>query len=212
MIYQISCKDTNITDIYIGSTKNLEKRIEKHKSDCNKYNKNIKVYKFISNNGKFNNWIFTVIEELQNITKQEAKVRERYYIETLKSSLNSNIPTRTSKEYYEQNKEKKKEYNEQNKEQIQEYKKVYYEQNKDKIKEINKQYREQNKDKIKEQIQEYKKVYYEQNKDKIKEINKQYREQNKDKINEKIICECGCEIIKRNLQKHKKSKKHLVNV
>ena len=50
--------------------------------------------------------------------------------------------------------------------------------------------------------------YYQNNKDKISE----YYQNNKDKIsekqNQKITCECGCEIIKRNIPRHRNSKKH----
>ena len=38
--------------------------------------------------------------------------------------------------------------------------------------------------------------------------NKNYRERNKQKINEKIICKCGCEVIKRGLKSLLKTKKH----
>ena len=92
-----------------------------------------------------------------------------------------------SQEYYQQNKDKIKQYREQNKEQIREQQKQYYEQNKDK----KKQYREQNKEQIREQKKQYyeqkkdkKKQYYETNKEQILEQQKQYREQNKDKIRE----------------------------
>ena len=58
------------------------------------------------------------------------------------------------------------------------------------------------------------KEYYEDNKEKIKEKVKDYKEKNKEKISEKnsqkITCECGCEITRTNLTRHKKtSKKHI---
>lgn len=49
-IYKIQCKNTDITDIYIGSSLNYEQRQQKHKTDCNNINNpnyNIKLYKFI---------------------------------------------------------------------------------------------------------------------------------------------------------------------
>ena len=53
-----------------------------------------------------------------------------------------------------------------------------------------------------------KKEWYDDNKEHIKK----YYETNKEKINEYrsqiVTCECGCEVTKRNLSKHKKSKKH----
>ena len=67
---------------------------------------------------------------------------------------------------------------------------------------------EANKDKILKQ----QKVFYEANKDKILKQQKVYIEANKDKISErnkeKVICECGCELSKRNLTRHCKSKFH----
>ena len=52
------------------------------------------------------------------------------------------------------------------------------------------------------------KQYRIDNKDKIKENHKQYYNNNKDKILEKIICECGCEVVKIALQRHKRTNKH----
>mgnify|MGYP003128030937 CR=1 FL=1 len=84
-------------------------------------------------------------------------------------------------------------------------KKQYYEDNKDKILEKKKNYHKNNKDKFKQ--------YREDNKDKIKQKDKKYYQNNKDKINEKqkekITCECGCIVSRTNLNRHKKSKKHL---
>ena len=39
------------------------------------------------------------------------RARERYYFESLKATLNKLIPSRTNKEYYEENKEELKERN-----------------------------------------------------------------------------------------------------
>ena len=87
-------------------------------------------------------------------------------------------------EYYQQNKDKIKQYYETNKEQIREKQNQYYETNKEQIREKQnqyyKKYYEQNKDKKRE--------YQEQNKDKIRkyqrEYNREYQRKNRDKINE----------------------------
>ena len=67
-----------------------------------------------------------------------------------------------------------------------------------------KEYRENNKEKIKE--------YRENNKEILSEKKKIYREKNKEIISlkgkEKIICECGCEVVKKCISRHKKSNKH----
>lgn len=89
------------------------------------------------------------------------------------------------------------------------YKKEYREGNKDKILEHKKEYYEDNKDKI----LEHRKEYYKDNKDQINERCKKWYEQNKDKISEKkkqrIDCECGSNIRKSDLPKHKRTKKHI---
>ena len=64
---------------------------------------------------------------------------------------------------------------------------------------------EKNKDKILEQ----KHNYYENNKDKILVYYHNYYEDNKNKINEKVKCECGCDVLKRELIPHQKTKKHI---
>ena len=43
----------------------------------------------------------------------------------------------------------------------------------------------------------------------IKEKKREYYKQNAESINQKVICECGCEICKRNLNEHKKTKRHI---
>ena len=75
-----------------------------------------------------------------------------------------------SKQYYQANKEQKKQYSKQ-------HYKQYYEENKEKVKE----YKEANKEKKKEYDKQYYKQYYEVNKEKKKEYDKQYYEENKEK-------------------------------
>lgn len=54
------------------------------------------------------------------------------------------------------------------------------------------------------------------NKEIIKKKNREYHKKNYKEINEKrsvkITCECGCLISKRNIIRHKKTKKHLNNI
>jgi len=118
LIYKIYCKDTSITDVYIGSTKDFYKRKYSHKSSCNNStlkDYNMKVYTFMRENGGFDNWDFEVIEE--NIEdKVQALVREKYYIEFYNTSLNCNKPFRTEEELKQQKKENSKEFREKNKE------------------------------------------------------------------------------------------------
>ena len=180
-IYEIVCKDVNITERYVGSTTNLIQRRRDHKKVCNNENGkqyNRYVYQFIRANSEWENWDVVLIEQVIDCQdKQNLHKRERYYIESLKAGLNKYIPLRTDKEYREENKEKIKEFHENNKDKINKQVKEHYEKNKEKIAERMKEYRENNKDKL----AEYSKEYRENNKDKIAERKKEYRE-NKTRI------------------------------
>lgn len=150
LIYKLCCKDTNITDFYIGSTTSFRHRKSQHKSDCNnekRQNYNCKLYNFIRENGGWENWDMILIEYYKCDTKLELEKKEREIIENLKPTLNKSIPTRTDKEY-------QKQYREDNKEKIKDYDKIRYENNKEKLLEKRKEFYEKNKDKILEKQQE----------------------------------------------------------
>jgi len=129
VIYKIYCKDSTITDYYIGSTKNLYNRKRCHKCRYNKQSK-YKLYNFIRNNGGYNNFDYEILEE---IFIGNLKQYEREYIEKLKPTLNCDVPNRTQKEsviaYRQSQKgiQKEKEYEEY-------YKHIREERNKKKIK------------------------------------------------------------------------------
>ena len=205
-IYHIYCNITGET--YYGSTVNtLAKRMGKHRDEAKENSKNC-ASKSIINRGDYD---YSLVENYKCNNKQELHARERYWIEN-NECVNIVVPGRTKKEWYEANKDKisenHKKYYEENKDKIIEQKKGYYDTNKDKISERDREYRQNNKDKISEQ----KKEWYEANKDKISEQKKGYYDTNKDKISEhkkeKVICECGCEISRTNLSRHRKTKFH----
>lgn len=109
IIYKICCKDINITDIYVGHTTDLTRRRRQHKHSCNNENNknyNMNVYQFIRNNGSWDNWSVIPIEEYPCENVNQAHIRERYWIEELKASLNRCIPLRTHKEWCEYKNEK----------------------------------------------------------------------------------------------------------
>lgn len=200
IIYKICCNDLNIKEIYVGHTTDLIRRRKHHKENCiyeksKQYNQY--KYQFIRENGGFDNWSLVPVEEFSCENVNQARIRERYWIETLQASLNRNIPSRSQKERYEINKEV-----------ICEKAKQRYESNKEEINERNKKYRENNKEKIAEKD----KQKYESNKEKYAEKSKQRYERNKEKIAEKgkvkITCDCGsiCRISDKS--RHLKSKKH----
>ena len=220
MIYKLCCKNSNITDIYIGSTTNFKMRKYQHKNGCiNENNKDYNNYKyqFIRDNGGFENFDMILIEKVNVDNKRDLEKIERKYIDELKPSLNTINPYTSEKEkkeysknWRETNQEYYKEYSKNWRETNQEYYKKYCENNKDKIKENKKIYCENNKDKIKEN----KKAYYENNKTEINEEKKKYREKNKTEINQKqnqkINCEfCGCLSNKQNIKRHQQTVKCL---
>ena len=127
IIYKICCNDVNITDVYVGHTTDLIRRRRAHKfSSSNESNReyNYYKYKFIRENGGWDNWCIVPVEEYPCENVNQARIRERYWIEELKAELNKQVPSRAYKEYREDNKEKIKEkdkrYRENNKEMIKE--------------------------------------------------------------------------------------------
>jgi hypothetical protein len=146
-IYKIKHnEDYEDENIYIGSTCNLIRRRCQHKDTCiNEKNKqhNMPLYLHIRENGGWDNWIMIKIHDYKCSSKSELEIEERRMIDMLKSKLNKYIPTRTRKEYREDNKEviaeKKKEYRKVNKEVLAEKKKEYHKVNKEVIREKYKQ-------------------------------------------------------------------------
>lgn len=143
-IYKICCKDLTITDIYVGSTYNLEKRTRQHKSVCNNKNSskyNIHVYDFIRKNGSFENWQIVLIKYFPCVDRLELEQEERKITEELKATLNKNCARLTEeekKDYHKLHNEKfikehptyYKDLYDNNKEEIKEKQKINYEKNK----------------------------------------------------------------------------------
>jgi hypothetical protein len=145
-IYKIVCSDVNVKQIYVGSTRDMRQRKSQHKHACDKEtnkNYNLYLYKFIRDNGRWENWAMVQIEQYKYNTKPELHARERHFIETLHAELNKVVPTRTDHEYYEENKEK-----------ISGYRKLYYVENKEEMAEKSKLYYEENKEEIKQKHSE----------------------------------------------------------
>ena len=91
-VYKIVCRDKDITEFYIGSSVDFNRRKSEHESHSNNLNCNAycyPVYMFINVNGGFDNWKFEVIKEYKFITKKELTINEQYYKDLLKPELNS---------------------------------------------------------------------------------------------------------------------------
>ena len=132
LIYKIVSNNPDIKDCYVGSSTNFKQRKADHKKNCNsekskKYNLN--VYKFIRDNGGWENWSMVQIEPYPCNTKRELESRERHHFEQLNANLNSQNPSRTPKEYKQDNREailaQKKQYRQDNRDTILAYMKQY---------------------------------------------------------------------------------------
>ena len=93
IIYKICCKDVSINDIYVGHTTNFIQRKNQHKTSS--YNINDKkynqyVYKFIRENGGWDNWSMIQLEKYNCKNRREAEAREYFWIQQLNSTLNTN--------------------------------------------------------------------------------------------------------------------------
>ena len=133
IIYKIVCNDLNITECYVGHTTEFTKRKCNHKSACNNENNksyNFNVYQFIRRNGNWDNWSMIEIEKYNCMDVNEACKRERFWLKTLKATLNKKIPSRTQNEYHQKyndlNKENKKQFYQDNKEKLKDKMKLYY--------------------------------------------------------------------------------------
>jgi hypothetical protein len=110
--YKIVSRDLNIKDIDVGHTTDFKSRKRSHKGYCTNPNRsfyNTYVYNFI-NNGGWENFDVILIEQIKCEDKLHALKKEREYIESLNATLNTQIPTRTNKEWLNDNQEQRKEY------------------------------------------------------------------------------------------------------
>ena len=151
VIYQIVCKDSNIEDVYIGSTNDVRKRMSQHKSNChnpNSENYNNPLYKFIRTNKGWDNWRMEILERFTCNTKFDKVLREREWIHYIKSSLNTYIPANYQTGDVWDNNEYHREWYKINKDKIIEQSKERYKTNKEKISEQNKELYKTNKEQI----------------------------------------------------------------
>jgi hypothetical protein len=108
VIYKIVSNDLTITHSYVGHTTDFRSRKKQHKNVCNDDKAgrhNLKVYKFIRENGGWESFSMVLIEKYPCKDTHEATARERYWYETLNSQLNSIYPQRSRAEYLEDNKD-----------------------------------------------------------------------------------------------------------
>lgn len=88
IIYQFSCKDVNVSEIYIGHTTNYSKRKYHHKMLYNK-GKTSDLYDLIRNNGGWNNWNMSIVAKYNCCNAKEAKMREKEHYNLLMPPINN---------------------------------------------------------------------------------------------------------------------------
>ena len=180
---RIYCIRNNVNDdVYVGSTTQpLSQRFQKHKCDLkNPKKNNFKFYQYMNELGEQNFYI-ELIEEYPCENIEQLRRKEGEWIRKM-ATLNTKIAGRTTREYYEEHLEDKKEYD-----------KLYHEENKDKRSKQAKERYEKDKERIKQRVHDR---YYRE-KDKIKEYTKQTLE-----------CPCGVKFLILNKSRHLKSKHH----
>ena len=170
-IYKLWSPQGTDEEVYYGSTCNdLRFRKYGHKRKDNFCSSNILFE-------KYDDVRIELVEDCPCNNKADLNKKEGEYIRE-NNCLNKNIAGRTDKEYYKDNKEKKKEqkreYYENNKEKTKEY----YDNNKEQILEKQKEYALKNREKINEQHREYNK----KNKEKLADYQREYRRKKKEAL------------------------------
>ena len=103
MMYKIVCKDLTVKSGYVGSSRQLVKRKNNHKTRCNNPNDkkhNLLIYKTIRDNGGWDNWSLIKIEDFPDCKDgTHARMREReLYEELFEEKLNMVRPSITDDE------------------------------------------------------------------------------------------------------------------
>tara|TARA_R110000803_G_scaffold1762_4_gene5755 strand:+ start:87 stop:770 length:684 start_codon:yes stop_codon:yes gene_type:complete len=186
--YKIIDKNGILDLCYVGSSVNMKKRKDAHKTACKSPNNkqhNCKIYKTIRENGGFDEFRFVEIAFREQLTLAQSHIVEDEYRVLLKAQLNTNKCHTTP----EQKKEESK---------------MYYQDHKEHKKMYSKKYRKDNN----EEMSKYNKKYYEDH----KEQSKKYREDNKEdlkaKASVKHICPCGGKYTHEHIATHERTQKH----
>ncbi len=86
-IYQITCKDPDVKELYIGQTETFEKRKYVHSKDSEK--SNLKIYKIIRKHGGWNNWNMKILNHYYCKDEYESRQIEQKYMDVFKATMNS---------------------------------------------------------------------------------------------------------------------------
>ena len=107
IIYKIVHNENLESEVYIGHTTDFRKRKNHHKTSCNNKtginsHSHYKIYEYIRNNGGWDCFNMSVVEEYPCNSKEEAREREQYWFNHFNPSLNyrkAYITENESKEY-----------------------------------------------------------------------------------------------------------------
>ena len=110
IFYKISCCDPNVTEFYIGSTKDFTKRKSVHKHRCINENNKTKQYVFMREQGGWDNWQMNPIDKQLLATRIDARIYERKLTDEHQATLNTNNAYTSDEEKKECNKEYQKAY------------------------------------------------------------------------------------------------------
>jgi len=175
---------------YIGSTKDINNRLRRHKQSCYKVEKqkNRKVYKYIrENNIKIELIVIAVYKK--EYTKEIQRLIEQFWINKYDSKhngLNTDNAFTNKKQWHTI------------------YNKQFYQNNKEREKKRRKDYYYKNR----EYCLEYSSNYLQKNREEINKKRRMAYQKNKNKINIKINCpKCGTLTSKKHIFTHQKTKK-----
>lgn len=163
-------------EFYVGSTCDaLHKRLYNHKQEAKHQPRPVHHH---CNDIGWENVSIVLVEEYACANKMELERQERYWIEEMKPSLNRNMPARTRKEYFEENKyvlvkkerERKAKYRAENADKVRETQAKYRAKNTEKRREASLKYYSENRDAIHARSREN----YAQNKEIFAERQKRY--------------------------------------
>ena len=188
VIYRICCNDPEVKETYVGSTTNLTKRRQLHKYSCN--NPKTKEYAtskyvFIRAHGGFAEWSVILVEAYAATDHEDARRRERHWMEYYTAKLNMIKPyvskcevKQSVRANYIENKKKISEwqanYRIENTEQFVEYRAA----NKERISKNDKEYRLANKERFIEQRAKK----YAENKEQVAAKAREYRIANNEHV------------------------------
>ena len=127
-VYMIICK-TNPKIVYIGSTSNFFRRLNKHYSDYRL--KENTIYNTMRENGGIENFDFVIVEKYDNVEQliqEEAKLIKQYKTDDEYTTLNTKFECSTPEELNERNRQRmrnKYNHNLEYKEKHKEYMRIY---------------------------------------------------------------------------------------